>query len=153
MELCGWKDGPTDYALTGRSFAPALRSNETFTGRDRIIGVESSRQASICLRTEKWKLIVPIAEDARGNALVDIYGQPRDPAPLLFDLQSDPGETQDVSAQFPDVLDSLTQELTRWRASEVEARGGDDPLLENGLSLGFDAFMSRLRARQLFKAD
>ena len=152
VELCGW-NGPADYPLTGRSFAPALRAGETFTGRERIIGVESSRQASICLRTEKWKLIVPIVEDVRGNPLPDIYGQPRNPALLLFDLVNDPEEKHDVSAQFPDVLAALTRELSDWRAAEVAARGGDDPLLENGLSLGFDAFMSRLRARQLFKPD
>ncbi len=151
IDLCGWS-GPTDYDLTGRSFAPALRAGETFTGRERVIGVESSRQASICLRTERWKLIVPIIEDVRGNALVDIYGQPRDPAPLLFDLENDPEEKHNVSAQYPDVLAALTQELTEWRAAEVAARGGDDPLLENGLSLGFEAFMSRLRARTLFKS-
>ena len=149
--MCGWS-GPTDYDLTGRSFAPALRAGETFTGRERVIGVESSRQASICLRTERWKLIVPIIENVRGNALVEIYGQPRDPAPLLFDLENDPEEKHNVSAQYPDVLAALTQELTEWRAAEVAARGGDDPLLENGLSLGFEAFMSRLRARTLFKS-
>jgi arylsulfatase A-like enzyme len=152
MDLCGW-EGPTEYALTGRSFGAALCANETFLGRDRIFGVESSRQASLCLRTEKWKYILPITEDARGNPLVDIYGQPRDPSPLLFDLENDPGEKHDVSAQFPDVLTALSQDLADWRTSEVAARGGDDPILENGLSLGFDAFMSRLRARQLFKAE
>ncbi|MES2465047.1 MAG: sulfatase [Armatimonadota bacterium] len=152
MELCGW-NGPAEYALTGRSFAPALREGEAFSGRERIIGVESSRQASVCLRTEKWKFILPITEDARGNPLPDIYGQPRDPRPLLFDLENDPEEKHDVGSEFPDVITSLSCELADWRADEVMWRGGDDPLLENGLSLGFDAFMTRLRARQLFKPD
>ena len=152
MELCGW-DGPVDYALSGRSFAPALRGDQTFTGREHIIGVESSRQASICLRTEKWKFILPITEDARGNPLPDIYGEARDPRPLLFDLENDPAEKHDVGSAFPDVITSLSCELADWRADAVAARSGDDPLLENGLSLQFDAFMSRLRARQLFKPD
>jgi arylsulfatase A-like enzyme len=148
MEWCGWS-GPADYALTGHSFAPALRG-ESFAGRERIIGVESTRQASLCLRTDRWKFIQPVVEDARGQPLVDIYGRPRDPAPLLFDLRHDPAEKQDVGAQHPDVRDDLARQLADWRAAEVAARGGSDPLLENGLSLAYDGFMKRLLARRLF---
>jgi arylsulfatase A-like enzyme len=149
MEMCGGWDGPADYALTGRSFAPALRG-ESFTGRDVIFGVESTRQASLGARTEKWKLIQPIVKDARGEPLVNIYGQPRNPAPLLYDLENDPAEKNDVSAARPDVLGEMARRLADWRAGEVRARGGSDPVLENGLSLPFDGFMARLRARRLF---
>lgn len=145
MEWCGWP-GPAGYSLTGRSFAPALRG-EPFAGRDHFFGVESTRQASLCLRTERWKLIEPIARDARGASLPDIYGRPRDPRPLLFDLENDPGETTDVSARFPEVRDTLAGRLAEWRAREVAARGGDDPVL-GGLSLAYDTFMSRLLARR-----
>ena len=148
MDACGW-ESPAGYSLTGRSFAPALRS-DSFVGRDVIFGVESTRQASLCVRTEKWKLILPIVQDARGEPLVNIYGQLRDPAPLLFDLENDPGERHDVSARHPDVRDEMARRLAHWRATEVAARGGSDPVLENGLSLPFDDFMSRLLARRLF---
>jgi hypothetical protein len=39
--------------------------------------------------------------------------------------------------------------LSQWRADEVARRGGSDPLVENGLSLDYDDFMSRLTARKL----
>ncbi len=148
MEWCGW-NGSADYSLTGRSFAPVLR-DESFAGRDVIFGVESTRQASLCVRTGKWKFIQPITHDMRGEPLVNIYGRPRDPAPLLFDLENDPAEKNDLSAARPDVLGEMARRLADWRASEVALRGGSDPVLENGLSLPFDDFMSRLRARRLF---
>jgi arylsulfatase A-like enzyme len=148
IEWCGW-EGPTAYSLTGQSFAPALRG-EAFSSHDTIFGIESTRQASLCIRTEKWKYLLPIVEDIRGNPLVNIYGEPRDPAPLLFDLEHDPQESVDVSARFPEVAGELSHRLADWRASEVARRGGSDPVLENGLSLPFEGFMSRLRARRLF---
>jgi arylsulfatase A-like enzyme len=145
-EWCGW-ELPAAYPLTGQSFGSALRG-ETLAGRERHIAVESTRQASLCIRTDKWKLIQPVVTDANGQPLPNIYGQPRDPAPLLFDLETDPTESQDVSAQFPDIRDTLLEELNAWRSTEVTARGGSDPVLENGLSLSYDVFMSRLNARR-----
>lgn len=143
---CGW-EMPADYLLTGQSFAGALRG-EAVAGRERLVGIESTRQASLYLRTEKWKLILPLVKDARGAPLPDIYGNPRDPAPLLFDLENDPEEKHNVAARFPDVRDALLQELSEWRASEVAARGGKDPILENGLSLAYSEFMTRMNARR-----
>ncbi|HVF09953.1 MAG TPA: sulfatase-like hydrolase/transferase, partial [Abditibacteriaceae bacterium] len=145
-EVCGLE--LPEYALTGRSFASVLRGQYS-GGRDCIIGIESTRQASICIRTEKWKLIQPIVQDINGRPLPDVYGRPRDPAPLLFDLQNDPAERRDVGAQHAAVLHELAQRLTRWRAAEVTRRGGSDPLLENGLSLGYEEFMTRLNERKL----
>lgn len=145
-ESCGW-ELPGAYPLTGRSFGSALRG-ETPVSRERHIAVESTRQASLCIRTDRWKLILPVIADAGGQPLPNIYGQPRAPSPLLFDLEADPAETQDVSARFPDIRDALLQELNDWRSAEVAARGGSDPVLENGLSLSYDVFMGRLNARR-----
>lgn len=151
--LCGW-EMPTGYSLTGQSFAEALSDNsgEAFAGRDRVFGVESTRQASLYLRTPQWKLILPITRDARGDVLPDLHGHERDPAPLLFDLETDPAEKNNVAAIFPDVRDALLRKLTEWRDGEIARRGGHDPVVENGLSLGYDTFMSRLNARQRHKA-
>ena len=70
--LCGW-ELPSAYALTGQSFAPALQ-NQLFAGRERVFCSESSRQASLAVRTPKWKLIQPIVEDAHGNPLPHLHG-------------------------------------------------------------------------------
>jgi arylsulfatase A-like enzyme len=143
--LCGW-ELPTGYELTGQSFAPALQG-EAFAGRERVFCIESSRQASLAIRTRKWKLIKPIVEDAQGKPLPHLHGTPRDPAPLLFDLESDPGEKHNVANTYPEVRETLHAELLAWHAQEIALRGGHDPIKENGLSLSYEVFMKRLLAR------
>jgi len=145
-ELCGFE--LPAYELTGKSIFPDLHE-ETIRGHEFIFCVESSRQASICMRTERWKLIVPVVEDSRGEPMVDIYGLPRSPAVQLFNLVNDPEERHDVSDQNPGLRDELMQLLQEWRAAEVARRGGSDPMVENGLSLDYNDFMARLTGRGL----
>ena len=133
---------------TGFSLAPALSGDQTPL-RDHVAAVESSRQASICWRTDKWKLVLPITRDARGEPLSGIYGEERDPAPQLFDLLNDPAETTNVAEAHPAICQALLLQLTEWRTAEVARRGGDDPLVENGLSLDYADFMARLTSRKL----
>lgn len=145
---CGDLPGP-EYSLTGKSFAAALRGEKFVSERELLIGVESTRQASLCIRTKKWKLILPITHDAHGRAIPDFYGNERDSQPLLFDLKNDPGEKRDVSNENSHVRDELLQSLQQWRAAEVDRRGGRDPILETGLGLPFGEFMARLTSRGL----
>lgn len=144
-QSCNWP--LPSYELTGQSFGAALEGG-TIEGRDFLVGVESTRQASLCWRTSKWKLILPLVEDKNGNAIVDIYGNARRNEAQLFDLKNDGGEATDVGGKFPNVRDDLLRQLNEWRAREVRLRGGDDPAL-NGLSLPFDDFMQRLTSRGL----
>jgi arylsulfatase A-like enzyme len=144
--LCGW-ELPTGYALTGQSFAPVLQGKE-FLGRERVFCVESSRQASLAIRTPQWKLIQPITEDAHGKSLPHLHGTPRDPALLLFNLENDPGETTNLADTHPEIRDALLAELTAWHENEIARRNGHDPIKENGLSLSYEVFMKRLQARK-----
>jgi arylsulfatase A-like enzyme len=133
--LCALADLPLpDYPLTGRN---ALAGEP----RDRIVCVESSRQASLALRTPSHKLILPIIADADGNPLPDLYGRPRKPDPLLYDLLADPAESQDVAAEHQEITTTMLAELSRWRVAEVG--DGVDPILKSGLSLPYDRFMAR----------
>lgn len=134
------------YPLTGTSFAGAIDGKEII-GRSELFCVESTRQASLCLRTEKWKLIQPIVRDSNGEEIYNIYGESRAEKPVLFDLKNDPRELHDVSEQYPQIRDELLERLNLWRSEQVERRGAD-PLLE-GLSLPYSDFMSRLNARSL----
>lgn len=144
-ERCAWP--LPEYSVTGHSFGDALR-NEEFRGRDFIVGVESTRQASLALRTDNWKLILPITHDATGEPLPDIYGQKRRPKPLLFNLENDPQEQKDVADEYSDVRDALLQKLNDWRKEEVARRCGHDPV-QDGLSLAYSEFMERLTGRGL----
>ena len=54
-----------DYDLTGESLLPHVEGAPPI--RYRVVSSESTRQASLSLRTESWKLILPITEDAEGR--------------------------------------------------------------------------------------
>jgi arylsulfatase A-like enzyme len=144
--LCDLADLPAPYDLTGVSAQPLLEGAARSI-RDRVVSAESSRQASLALRTDCWKLIVPITTDAAGRPLPDVYGRPRSPDPLLFDLQDDPQEQRDLSRERPDVLDALRRDLDCWRMKMAAATGEPDPIQAQGLTLPYDWFMARIHAR------
>ncbi|MGW5364556.1 sulfatase [Actinopolymorpha pittospori] len=134
------------YPLTGRSLRPLL-TDPTAPGRDAVVTVESTRQASLSLRTPTHKLIQPITELLDGTPLPDFYGRARSADPLLFDLTEDPGEKRDVAAERPDLTARLRAELAR-RAGELLARtDGPDPLRTQGLGLPYEHFLRRLTSR------
>lgn len=145
--LAGWP--LPEYELTGKEFSSALSVSEV-TGsaaRDSIFCVEATRQVSMALRTDKWKLIQPIVADKNGEPLPDFHGLPRDPAPLLFDLENDPAESNNVAEEQPAVLDEMASRLAQWHRDEVARRNGDDPLLD-GLTLPVEAFLNRIEKRK-----
>ena len=135
------------YALTGTSVRP-LMDQTARAVRDHVVLVESSRQASLALRTEHWKLIQPIVADASGQPLPDVYGRPRRPDPLLFDLEHDPGERHDLSSAQPERRAALERDLSCWRDAMATATGEPDPIEAQGLGLPYASFMERLVGRR-----
>lgn len=77
------------------------------------------------IREGKWKAI-------RTNMLKAAQ-ENRPPVTELYDMESDPGEERDVAGQFPDMLKTLEEKMTRAR---VPARdfplAGADPLKISG---------------------
>ncbi|MGH2344430.1 MAG: sulfatase family protein, partial [Chloroflexota bacterium] len=144
--LCESAGVPPPSELTGLSLQPLLKGAVSQV-RDRLALAESSRQASLALRTQRWKLIVPIVSGAAGEPLPDVYGRPRSPDPMLFDLDDDPHERHDLSGEQPELLAALGKDLARWRTATAAATGEPDPIQAQGLSLPYDYFMARLRAR------
>lgn len=147
--LCGWplpKDYQANYELTGKEFTASLAGQST-PARDFFVGVECTRQATLCVRTQRWKLMVPIAKNASEETVPDFYGNARDEKVLLFDLQNDPHETKNVGAEYSAVQGELLRKLADWRESEKYLNGGRDLILETPLGLPFDEFMGRLSNR------
>ena len=143
--LCDLASWPLpDYEMTGRSFSPSLSNAPA---RDEVFAVEATRQASLALRTEKWKFILPITHDKNGALLPDFHGNPREGSPLLFDLETDPQEVQNLAQQLPEVCAEMAARLTRWHETEVELRQGDDPLLD-GVTLPVESFLKRINVRK-----
>ncbi|GHO89277.1 sulfatase family protein [Dictyobacter formicarum] len=145
-ELVGLPSLP--YALDGRSLLPLLNGSTSTSPHPYIVSIESSRQASIALRTSEWKVILPIVEDLHGQPLPDFYGRQRSPAPLLFDLRHDPAEQHDLSQQQPEKLSEMLDLLRNWRARMSMITGEPDPIQAQGLSLSYERFMKRLLARK-----
>ncbi|WP_020579316.1 sulfatase [Actinopolymorpha alba] len=134
------------YPLTGRSVLPLL-SGSARSIRPYVVSTESTRQASVAWRTATEKLIVPVTHDAGGEPLPDLYGRPRRPDPLLFDLTADPGERQDLAAEEPQRVARLRAELDAWTADTLAVAGQPDPIATQGLSLPYDRFMERVLHR------
>ncbi len=136
--------GP-EYPLTGQSLKPVFHG--ATAGRPFVVSSESTRQASLALRTPEWKLIQPIVTDASGRPLPDVYGRVCQPEALLFNLCSDPHERHNLVAEHPDILASLQEILVRWRNEMAAATGEPDPIRAQGLSLPYQKFMQRLLSR------
>ena len=148
--LCNWplpENCGANYSLNGQDFSATLRGGST-PFREFLVGVECTRQASLCLRTEGWKLIIPIAKNASGQNVPDFYGNARDESILLFDLKNDPQETKNLSEKNPAMRDELLRQLNDWRENEKRLNGGRDLILETPLGLPFDEFMGRLTKRK-----
>ena len=145
LELAGVDTAPP--YCTGTSLLPLIERSRPAV-RSFVVAAESSRQASLALRTDEWKLIVPIVADAAGNPLPDVYGRPRSPQPLLFYLPDDPHERRDLSSERPEVLAQRSAMLEQWREGMLAASGSCDPILDQGLSMPYERFMERLFGRK-----
>jgi arylsulfatase A-like enzyme len=144
-ELAGLRAPP--YPLTGASLLPLL-NGAADSVRPYVVTSESTRQASLALRTLRWKIILPLVADAEGRGLPNVYGRPRDPAPLLFDLEADPGERRNLGEELPERRDELLRALAEWRSEMARATGEPDPIAAQGLSLPYTKFIERLFARR-----
>jgi len=98
VELCGLSPLSEDYVLDGRSLVPLLQDPET-DWADRVIITDSQRvvdpikwkQSSTM--TERWRLI-------NGTE--------------LYDIEADPGQTNDLAAQYPEVKAELRAAYEVW---------------------------------------
>ncbi len=135
------------YALSGESLVAQLHGKPS-TQRSCIISAESSRQASLALRTERWKLILPITSDATQRPILNVYGKPRSHEPLLFDLHNDPNEIHNLAPELPEVCTELLHSLSDWRNDMAKLTDEPDPIRQQGLSLPYDVFVKRLFARR-----
>jgi arylsulfatase A-like enzyme len=91
---------PTDRVLDGVDLAPHLDGRRSHAPHDVICWRYGSNRA---VRKESWKLVQFGANPVE-----------------LYDLSSDIGETQDLAADRPDVVDELERAYGSWEAEMVE---------------------------------
>jgi arylsulfatase A-like enzyme len=113
VELAG---GVAPQSWDGLSFAPALATGQ-LQGRPYLV---VSQGAWSCQRGVRWG----------DHLLIRTYhtGYKPYPALLLFDLRTDPHETQDLARQCPDVVGEGLRLLDRWVADRLGESGRPDPL-------------------------
>ena len=98
---------PSDAAEDSFSLLPILRGqSKQIADRDAIFILGNGKDSAVAVSTGKWKLIVR-------------YGQDEEKGHELFDLESDPGELKEVSAQHPEITQSL---LAAFDAAESAGR-------------------------------
>ncbi|MEP0842443.1 MAG: arylsulfatase [Phycisphaerae bacterium] len=118
LDACGVAP-PSGVKLDGRSLMPVLTG--TFTEwPERTLFVQSHRGDQpvryhhCAVITARWKLVNP-----SGFGL-EIYAGP--PKFELYDLEKDPGERQDRSAEHPEIVARLREDYERWFADVGSTR-------------------------------
>ncbi|MBI5817954.1 MAG: arylsulfatase [Verrucomicrobia bacterium] len=138
LEACGVAV-PAGVKLDGRSFLPLLR-NPVADWTERTLffqwdsGQQPRRGHAWCAVTERWKLAQPCGMDApnqkhirdryaelcrlQGRGERSIEGAPRHE---LYDLAADPGETKNLAAEQPAVVENMKKQYEAW-FDDVAAR-------------------------------
>lgn len=119
---------PENAAEDSISFLPALRGEAIPGAREAI--VHHSISGKFAIRTPKWKLL--LAPGSGG------WSSPNDvkakemglPAIQLYDMEKDPGETKNVQAENPKVVEELTRLLKAYVAN---GRSTPGPVRENDI--------------------
>lgn len=100
--------GPVASAPDGRNHLAALLGDDP-AGRETLI----EHANGLAVRRGRWKFI-PMGQGPKvsANTRVELGN---DPAPQLYDLAADPGETRNVAADHPAELDQLRADLAKAR--------------------------------------
>jgi arylsulfatase A-like enzyme len=93
---------PLAGEIDGVSLMPLIEGGR-MAGRNKAIGFETP--GHVALSDDRWKIVSKTDDD--GNPM----------GFELYDLLADPGETTDLAAQEPSVVESMAERLAAWRAS------------------------------------
>ncbi len=92
-----------------RNVIGALLGEQDALGRDHLLQQDNGSSGNFGLRVGKWKLQKHQSQKANN---VDLrLTQTRMPLLALFDLSSDPGETKNVIGAYPEIAETMLQQL------------------------------------------
>jgi len=130
-------DVPIDSALDGRSLLPLMRGEES-ADRTALASQTKAGPKRIALRHMGFKYIATVGPTRPGHPLI-----PQPESRRLYDLNEDPGETNNIIAERPELAQMLEAELHRQHR-ELSGSVEPDPeqeldpqLLERLRSLGY----------------
>ncbi|MGQ9454291.1 MAG: arylsulfatase [Armatimonadota bacterium] len=136
---------PPELHIDGENVLPVLRGERSYPERPRFWQWNRYTPVRTCnaaMRHGPWKLIRPIIKEAmfvppehveldrrvkyEPGILVDVRQYPEParvipdpPPPMLFNLDEDPCEANDVADQHPNLVDTMMRDLDSW-FDEVE---------------------------------
>jgi arylsulfatase A-like enzyme len=114
IELAG---GEVPEVWDGRSFAPAFRAG-TSDGRDDLV---VSQGAWSCQRSVRWDRYIAIRSYHDGH-----HGFP---SVMVFDVEADPHEQNDLATSRPDLVKEAMSRLDAWQGHMMEtATNPSDPM-------------------------
>lgn len=100
---------PQDACLDSHNLLPALLGTPGSRGRQAMVQQDNGRSGDLGYREGKWKLVRHKSGRSRN---VNLRLVPTEmPEHQLFDLDVDPGESQDVSAEYPEVTERMVAQL------------------------------------------
>ena len=110
-----------DRVLDGRDITPLMFNSNAGPVRDTHLYIGGNQAAAI--RQGDWKLFLKgdgANKKAKKAAGTETKPPKGGPVPSLYNLATDPGETQDVAAANPEIVARLKQELLT-RDAEIQA--------------------------------
>ncbi|MEJ2701445.1 MAG: sulfatase-like hydrolase/transferase [Sedimentisphaerales bacterium] len=106
LDVLGFRIKGQPEPIDGISLLPLIEAQ--MTKRPVPIGFESRNQVS--LTDNRYK----------------IYSSDKGSNYMLFDLPEDPGETRDLAAEKPQIVEAMKTKLDKWRASCKDSLAGKD---------------------------
>lgn len=127
LEMAG-VEKPANVKFDGMSLLPLLRG-ETAGWPQRTLFIQSHRgntpqlYRNFAAITQQYKLMQPLSfsSEAPPNAPL-----------LLFDIQADPGERQNLAGEKPEVTAELKAAYEKWFADVSSTRGYEPPKIQIG---------------------
>jgi len=115
LDVLGFRMQGQPLPIDGVSLLPLIEGK--MTQRPRPIGFQSSGQVS--LTDNRYKLIKSGGRGKGGSGR-------RADGLMLFDLLEDPGETKDLAADKPEILEAMKKTLSDWQESCRASAAGED---------------------------
>lgn len=114
--------------MDGRSLRPLIEGTGEWDARPVVFGEEAYTRRRTVMRNERWKYVRHVDDEVleaeRGSSFQCAYcDTPHGDAEQLYDLDTDPEETENVVEEYPDVvaeLDAAYQEFVQGLADFAE---------------------------------
>ena len=104
---------PADAFLDSFDVAAALLGRPGARGREHLVQQDNGQAGNYGFRVGQWKLQRHDSKSARNLVVEQQLANTSVPQFQLFDLSKDPGETNDVLEQNPDIAENLKSRLAK----------------------------------------